>query len=280
MFDKQVGHVQVLTKAFTILNIIGESREPLTLTQIGQPFRHVQDNGSPPAEKSGRPSVRIHRPPFRNMCSALRSPASGPRPCIRAVASTGYSIARALYDATKRSLCICTLSGFEIVYLQKIAPRITIKQDVGSMRPAYCTALGKCQLAYLPEEELDRLIETHGLPPMTPNTVCDVAQFKESLKEARRPRVRSGRQPARGQPAGGRRGRPHLRFFRQVHRRHQHHTIALHDRDILNTRNRSPRPPPSFPAAWVTTRQTSNGQDEARGAAPLAFFSRKAPHRP
>ena len=34
MFDKQVGHVQVLTKAFTILNIIGESREPLTLTQI------------------------------------------------------------------------------------------------------------------------------------------------------------------------------------------------------------------------------------------------------
>ena len=102
------------------------------------------------------------------------------------VASTGYSIARALYDATKLTVCICTLSGFEIVYLQKIAPRITIKQDVGSTRPAYCTALGKCQLAYLPEEELDRLIETHGLPPMTPNTVCDVAQFKESLREARR----------------------------------------------------------------------------------------------
>lgn len=73
------------------------------------------------------------------------------------VASTGYSIARALYDATKLTVCICTLSGFEIVYLQKIAPRITIKQDVGSTRPAYCTALGKCQLAYLPEEELDRV---------------------------------------------------------------------------------------------------------------------------
>ena len=185
MFDKQVGHVQVLTKAFTILNIIGESREPLTLTQI--------------VNLSGMSKTTVHRllkslvahqyvSIDRHSEYVLGSQivCLGAKALHTSVASTGYSIARALYDATKLTVCICTLSGFEIVYLQKIAPRITIKQDVGSTRPAYCTALGKCQLAYLPEEELDRLIETHGLPPMTPNTVCDVAQFKESLKEARR----------------------------------------------------------------------------------------------
>ena len=181
MFDKQVGHVQVLTKAFTILNIIGESREPLTLTQI--------------VNLSGMSKTTVHRllkslvahqyvSIDRHSEYVLGSQivCLGAKALHTSVASTGYSIARALYDATKLTVCICTLSGFEIVYLQKIAPRITIKQDVGSTRPAYCTALGKCQLAYLPEEELDRLIETHGLPPMTPNTVCDVAQFKESLK--------------------------------------------------------------------------------------------------
>ena len=185
MVDKQVGHVQVLTKAFTILNIIGESREPLTLTQI--------------VNLSGMSKTTVHRllkslvahqyvSIDRHSEYVLGSQivCLGAKALHTSVASTGYSIARALYDATKLTVCICTLSGFEIVYLQKIAPRITIKQDVGSTRPAYCTALGKCQLAYLPEEELDRLIETHGLPPMTPNTVCDVAQFKESLKEARR----------------------------------------------------------------------------------------------
>ena len=166
MFDKQVGHVQVLTKAFTILNIIGESREPLTLTQI--------------VNLSGMSKTTVHRllkslvahqyvSIDRHSEYVLGSQivCLGAKALHTSVASTGYSIARALYDATKLTVCICTLSGFEIVYLQKIAPRITIKQD-------------------LPEEELDRLIETHGLPPMTPNTVCDVAQFKESLKEARR----------------------------------------------------------------------------------------------
>ena len=170
MFDKQVGHVQVLTKAFTILNIIGESREPLTLTQI--------------VNLSGMSKTTVHRllkslvahqyvSIDRHSEYVLGSQivCLGAKALHTSVASTGYSIARALYDATKLTVCICTLSGFEIV---------------GSTRPAYCTALGKCQLAYLPEEELDRLIETHGLPPMTPNTVCDVAQFKESLKEARR----------------------------------------------------------------------------------------------
>ena len=135
MFDKQVGHVQVLTKAFTILNIIGESREPLTLTQI--------------VNLSGMSKTTVHRllkslvahqyvSIDRHSEYVLGSQivCLGAKALHTSVASTGYSIASALYDATKLTVCICTLSGFEIVYLQKIAPRITIPQDVGGPRPA------------------------------------------------------------------------------------------------------------------------------------------------
>lgn len=121
MFDKQVGHVQVLTKAFTILNIIGESREPLTLTQI--------------VNLSGMSKTTVHRllkslvahqyvSIDRHSEYVLGSQivCLGAKALHTSVASTGYSIARALYDATKLTVCICTLSGFEIVYLQKIAP--------------------------------------------------------------------------------------------------------------------------------------------------------------
>ena len=96
------------------------------------------------------------------------------------MASTGYSIARALYDATKLTVCICTLSGFEIVYPPKDSP--PHHHQAGRRQHAARLLHGARQMpARLPaEEELDRLIETHGLPPMTPNTVCDVAQFKEA----------------------------------------------------------------------------------------------------
>lgn len=201
MIDKNVGHVQVLTKAFTILNIIGESREPLSLTQI--------------VHLSGMSKTTVHRllkslVAHRYVAVDRHSEYTlgsqmvclGAKALHTSVATTGYDVARALYDATKLTVCICALNGFEIVYLQKIAPRITIKQDVGSTRPAYCTALGKCQLAYLPEEELDRLIEANGLPRMTPNTICDVEAFKASLREARRLGYAVNRQEANPQVDG------------------------------------------------------------------------------
>ena len=201
MIDKNVGHVHVLAKAFTILNIIGESREPLSLTQIVQ--------------RSGMSKTTVHRllksltaHQYIAMDRHLEYTLGAQIVCLGAkalhtsVASVGYDIARALYDATKLTVCICTLNGFEIVYLQKIAPRITIKQEVGSTRPAYCTALGKCQLAYLPEEELDRLLDANGLPRMTPNTICDVDMFKASLKEIRRLGYAVNRQEANPQVAG------------------------------------------------------------------------------
>lgn len=201
MTDKTVGHVQVLSKAFAILNIIGESREPLSLTQI--------------VHRTGMSKTTVHRL-LKSLTAhcyvAMDRHAEymlgsqivclGAKALHTSVASVGYDVARALYDATKLTVCICTLNGFEIVYLQKIAPRITIKQDVGNTRPAYCTALGKCQLAYLPEDELDRLIEANGLSRMTPNTICDVDTFKASLKEIRQQGYAINRQEANVQVAG------------------------------------------------------------------------------
>ena len=112
----------------------------------------------------------------------------------------GFTIMESFMDSLKvRSVAG---RGTTVVMKKKIAPRITIKQDVGSTRPAYCTALGKCQLAYLPEEELDRLIEANGLPRMTPNTICDVEAFKASLREARRLGYAVNRQEANPQVDG------------------------------------------------------------------------------
>jgi DNA-binding IclR family transcriptional regulator len=55
------------------------------------------------------------------------------------------------------------------------------------LRPArlHSSAYGKAILAYLPEEQLNRIIEEHGLPAETGNTITDPEVLFEDLKQVR-----------------------------------------------------------------------------------------------
>src|SRR5206468_7848094 len=59
--------------------------------------------------------------------------------------------------------------------------------DIGSRLPAYCTSLGKAMLAYLPDDEIDRLYETPGALAMrTRSTITSLARLKSELAAIRR----------------------------------------------------------------------------------------------
>lgn len=49
--------------------------------------------------------------------------------------------------------------------------------------PAYCTALGKCLLAHLDEEQLEEYLAEEELKPMTPNTITDIEKLRKQLKK-------------------------------------------------------------------------------------------------
>jgi IclR family acetate operon transcriptional repressor len=55
----------------------------------------------------------------------------------------------------------------------------------GEYNYAHSTALGKCLLAYLPEEEIEAVIREHGLPKLARNTITSLAQLLEALKKVR-----------------------------------------------------------------------------------------------
>lgn len=201
MNETSIGPVHALSRAFSILNIVGASKTPLSLTEI--------------VKLSGLSKTTVHRllkslVANRYITVDRHSEYSlgqqivclGAKALQTSVASVGYEAARAVYDSTKQTVCICSLSGFDVVYLLKIAPRVTIKQDVGSTRPAHCTALGKCQLACLPENQLDALLATYGLPRLTPNTICDQERFKQELREIREKGFAVNRQEANTEVAG------------------------------------------------------------------------------
>ncbi len=60
---------------------------------------------------------------------------------------------------------------------------------LGDSNHAHCTAMGKCLLAYLPEQELQAIVRTHGLPKKTSATITTRAVLFNELEKTRRERV-------------------------------------------------------------------------------------------
>lgn len=56
---------------------------------------------------------------------------------------------------------------------------------IGTWKYLHCCAAGKAILAHLPEDEVECIIDTHGLPAMTENTITDRDTLMEELDNIR-----------------------------------------------------------------------------------------------
>lgn len=72
-------------------------------------------------------------------------------------------------------------------YLQRArgARAVQVEAPEGSRVPLYCTGLGKCILAHLPEQRVESIIEMEGLEPYTPNTVTSRDELLTQLETIR-----------------------------------------------------------------------------------------------
>jgi DNA-binding IclR family transcriptional regulator len=79
---------------------------------------------------------------------------------------------------------VAILKESSIVYLDVVETDLTVRvvPRVGARLPAYCTAAGKVQFAYMTEEELDNYLPRE-LKRFTPNTVVDRDELKKQLRQ-------------------------------------------------------------------------------------------------
>ena len=77
--------------------------------------------------------------------------------------------------------------GFDVLHLDKIDSLEILRMDsaVGSRAPAYCTALGKACLAFLPEKELDVLLNGVKLKLYGPNTITSKKKLRQEFEKIR-----------------------------------------------------------------------------------------------
>ncbi len=92
-------------------------------------------------------------------------------------------------EETGETVQLAVIQGDAVVTLLKREGRHAVRVDsgaVGSAEAAHATALGKAMLAWLPEHELRRILQTRGMARFTPNTITDVDALIEELRLVRR----------------------------------------------------------------------------------------------
>ncbi|QJF51696.1 IclR family transcriptional regulator [Roseobacter ponti] len=83
---------------------------------------------------------------------------------------------------------LAQLDNAQVLYVDKrnATQPVEMFSDAGKVGPAYCTGVGKAMLAFLPEEELERVIRQQSFHRFTDHTLTTPAALKAELHEIRR----------------------------------------------------------------------------------------------
>ncbi len=187
--DAQRGGIQSVDRALTLLETIAELGGETTLSRL--------------AERTG---LNI------STCHHLLATLVQRGFVAKAVSRRGYALgARILYlshvclqvdlprraqsavdrinQATGETVHLAALQGDALVNILKREARHAVRVDagtIGTADAAHATATGKAMLAWLPEDEMRRIVTAHGMTRFTPNTITDFAALSEDLRLVRR----------------------------------------------------------------------------------------------
>ncbi|MEK7737809.1 MAG: IclR family transcriptional regulator [Pseudomonadota bacterium] len=179
-------------RAFRILEILAESRRPLSLADIvdaielPKPTVHrilqqLQESWLIARSVGSRHyecSSRVNRFSLNLMMN------SGP-------AAERHAILRDLVEQIGETCNLTMLNGTEIVYIDRVETQwpLRVHLQPGSTVPLHCTATGKLLLSLLPKGKRDKLLDTLPLRAVAGNTITDRTALRREIEETRRRRI-------------------------------------------------------------------------------------------
>jgi IclR family KDG regulon transcriptional repressor len=99
----------------------------------------------------------------------------GAGPAYRLVETTRLGVRIAIWDQESALIILNVFHPSQTVPFDAVGPRI----------PAYCSAVGKAILAWLPEDEVEAYLDKNPLSRYTANTITDRGELLQNLKDAR-----------------------------------------------------------------------------------------------
>jgi DNA-binding IclR family transcriptional regulator len=94
---------------------------------------------------------------------------------------------RQLADECRESVYLTVLDADCALYIYAVesSKRLLARTAVGDRAPLHCTSVGKAILAFLPQTEVDRLLQQEPLTAFTPQTITDVDELRDELARTR-----------------------------------------------------------------------------------------------
>lgn len=98
-----------------------------------------------------------------------------------------HPVVERLSAQTSETVNLAIIDGHEVLYLDVMESPHTFRlvSQVGLRRPLFCTALGKCLLAFLPPPQQERLFPYIKFEKFTPHTIGKLPQLKRDLAAIR-----------------------------------------------------------------------------------------------
>lgn len=92
---------------------------------------------------------------------------------------------RELVEMTGESAHLCILSKSKAVFIDQVKSSevINVSAKIGGEEPLYCSAVGKSMIAFLPEKQLNDLIDIQKFIAFTPRTITSRQVLLEQLEK-------------------------------------------------------------------------------------------------
>ena len=184
-------------RAFRIIELLAQEREPLALTEI--------------STRMGLPKQSVHRL-LKQLESAWLVNRDGPgqhhyvcssrvrQMAIDLLMTTGpaaerRAILQELADEVQASCNLAISSGDAVVYLDRVESNWNAhtKLTPGTRVPFHCTASGKLLMSLQPKQQRERMLRRLPLRHWTDVTISDVENLREELEETRKRRLGQNR---------------------------------------------------------------------------------------
>jgi IclR family transcriptional regulator, KDG regulon repressor len=178
--------ISTVAKAFRLLEFLAES-DPLTLTEIAA-RQGIQKSAAHRFLATLRDLGYIITDQHNRYLVSFRLFEMG----MRVANSTGIlevaqPYMKKIAQMHNETVNLARLEGTKIIFIKKIGSTAILRTDlaVGSRVPAYCTALGKAVMAFLPDDQLIPLIEAMEMRERTPFTLVKPKALLEALAKVR-----------------------------------------------------------------------------------------------
>jgi IclR family transcriptional regulator, KDG regulon repressor len=185
--NSDIYYIEVLGKALDILDVFGQSEEQrLSLQEISVRTRLNKNTVFRILYTLGEHGY-IHKENQTYQLGAKLFDLGNVKFRRRDLLAVAGPYLDDLRDQSGETVNLGVLDGGSIRYVdvRESPERFRLAERIGGSDFLHSTALGKAHLAYLPGEEVRRLMKEHGMPRQTERTITTINALKKELETVR-----------------------------------------------------------------------------------------------